>query len=261
MAKPKTFDNKDVSYNKGRSYNLSKGQLKKAGAAKAAKARTVDISGTRRETSGANKGKTLGPGGKPLTGSVKLPSGVTAVYKDGKRVTVSRAKPKPASAPARSTARTTTPRRTTTTTVTVKDKAPKDKGGKPASSTARLGKSYTTTTQTNPQASASSATSARKAAADRAASASGQVPSSSRSYQNGAAVSRASRGDALGLNPATGGTRANPSPYVNSSTQNQRNKGKAPASGASKSKRGGERRTPEQQARDTTRRAVKSLGR
>jgi hypothetical protein len=89
----KTFDNKDVSYNKGKSYNLSKSQLKKAGAAKAAKARNVDISTTRRATTGANKGKTLGPAGKPLTGSVKLPSGVTAVYKDGKRVTTSRGKP------------------------------------------------------------------------------------------------------------------------------------------------------------------------
>lgn len=95
----KTFDNKDVSYNKGKSYNLSKKQLKAAGAAKAANKRTVSISSTKRATTGANKGKTLGPAGKPLTGSVKLPSGVTAVYKDGKRVTVSKAKPTTASRP------------------------------------------------------------------------------------------------------------------------------------------------------------------
>jgi hypothetical protein len=64
-----------------KSENLSAKQLKAAGAAKAAKKRTVDISQTRRE--GA---VTLGPGGKPLTGTVKLSNGKTAVYKGGKRV-------------------------------------------------------------------------------------------------------------------------------------------------------------------------------
>jgi hypothetical protein len=86
MAKPKTFDNRDVSWNAGKSFNLSKRQLRKAGAAKVAK-RTVDIGKT---TRAVGTGKTLGPKGKPLNGSVKLPSGVTAVYKDGKRVTTAR---------------------------------------------------------------------------------------------------------------------------------------------------------------------------
>lgn len=60
--------------------NLSKKELGKAGVA-AARKRTVDISQTRRES-----GKTLGPGGKPLTGRVKMGNGNIAVYKDGKRV-------------------------------------------------------------------------------------------------------------------------------------------------------------------------------
>lgn len=72
--------------------NLTAKELKAAGAAKAAKKRTVSISDTKRVTSGANKGKTVGPGGKPLTGSVRLENGAMAVYKDGKRVTKAPAK-------------------------------------------------------------------------------------------------------------------------------------------------------------------------
>jgi hypothetical protein len=60
--------------------NLTKAQLGKAGAKAAAK-RTVNISQTRRED-----GKTLGPGGKPLTGTVRMGNGNVAVYKNGKRV-------------------------------------------------------------------------------------------------------------------------------------------------------------------------------
>jgi len=73
--------------------DLTKAQLKRAGAAKAAAKRTVAIGSTSRVA-----GKTLGPGGKPLTGSVKLASGRTAVYKAGKRVVnkpVSKDKPAP----------------------------------------------------------------------------------------------------------------------------------------------------------------------
>jgi len=69
-----------------KSGDLSKSQLKRAGATKAAAKRTVDIGRTRRATEGVNKGKTLGAGGKPLTGSVKLANGQMAVYKAGKRV-------------------------------------------------------------------------------------------------------------------------------------------------------------------------------
>ena len=76
--------------------NLSAKELKAAGAAKAAKKRTVSISDTKRVTEGANKGKTVGPGGKPLTGSVRLENGAMAVYKDGKRVTKAPAKAAPA---------------------------------------------------------------------------------------------------------------------------------------------------------------------
>ena len=68
--------------------NLTKKQLGKSGVA-AARKRTVDISQTRREV-----GKTLGPGGKPLTGRVKMGNGNIAVYKAGKRVIAQ--KPKPA---------------------------------------------------------------------------------------------------------------------------------------------------------------------
>jgi len=66
--------------------NLTKKQLKRAGGAKAAVKQLVDIGKTRRETEGVNKGKTLGPMGKPLTGPVKLANGKIAVYKNGKRV-------------------------------------------------------------------------------------------------------------------------------------------------------------------------------
>ena len=69
-----------------KSGDLSKAQLKRAGATKAAAKRTVDIGKTRRATEGVNKGRTLGPAGKPLTGSVKLANGQMAVYKAGKRV-------------------------------------------------------------------------------------------------------------------------------------------------------------------------------
>ena len=69
-----------------KSGDLSKAQLKRAGATKAAAKRTVDIGKTRRATEGVNKGRTLGPAGKPLTGKVKLANGQMAVYKAGKRV-------------------------------------------------------------------------------------------------------------------------------------------------------------------------------
>ena len=80
--------------------NLTKKQLKAAGAAKAAKKAKVDISQTRRDYS---KGITLGPKGKPLTGSVRLANGNIAVYKAGKRVQVAK---KPASGSGRTTTTT-----------------------------------------------------------------------------------------------------------------------------------------------------------
>ena len=63
--------------------NLSASELKKAGASKAAAARKVDITQT---TRAYGTGKTLGPAGKPLTGTVKMGDGTTAVYKNGVRV-------------------------------------------------------------------------------------------------------------------------------------------------------------------------------
>jgi hypothetical protein len=63
--------------------NLTKKELKKAGGAKAAAGPKVSISQTSRDT---NRGITLGPKGKPLTGRVKLENGNMAVYKAGKRV-------------------------------------------------------------------------------------------------------------------------------------------------------------------------------
>ena len=89
-----------------KSENLSKKQLKASGGLAASKKRTVDISQTRRE--GA---VTLGPGGKPLTGTVNLGNGKTAVYKGGKRVQAtpkSQMKPKGGSGTSRP--RTTTSR-------------------------------------------------------------------------------------------------------------------------------------------------------
>ena len=90
MAKGKVgFEKGNYGSAKGvraKAVNLSDAQLKRAGATKAAAKQTVDIGKTRRATEGVNKGKTLGPAGKPLTGSVKLPNGQMAVYKAGKRV-------------------------------------------------------------------------------------------------------------------------------------------------------------------------------
>lgn len=63
--------------------NLTKKELKAAGGSKAAATRKVDITKTTRDTT---RGLTLGPKGKPLTGSVTLSNGNTAVYKAGKRV-------------------------------------------------------------------------------------------------------------------------------------------------------------------------------
>ena len=81
---------------KTKARNLTDAQLKRAGGAKAAAKRTVDIGGTKRITEGPLKGKTVGPGGKPLTGTVIMPNGDRAVYKDGKRVTnVPKSAPKP----------------------------------------------------------------------------------------------------------------------------------------------------------------------
>lgn len=72
------------------SYNLSQKTLRKAGAARVARKRTVSISDTRREGS-----RTLGPGGKPLNGTVIMQNGSKAVYKDGRRVQAAdAAKPK-----------------------------------------------------------------------------------------------------------------------------------------------------------------------
>jgi hypothetical protein len=74
--------------------NLTKKQLKRSGALKASKKFTIDITQTRRVE---GSGVTLGPKGKPLTGSVKLANGKIAVYKAGKRVVnkpVSKDKPK-----------------------------------------------------------------------------------------------------------------------------------------------------------------------
>ena len=67
---------------KGKTLNLTKKQLGKSGTA-AAQKRTVDISATKYE---AGSKKVLGPGGKPLTGSVDLGGGNMAVYKNGVRV-------------------------------------------------------------------------------------------------------------------------------------------------------------------------------
>ena len=72
---------------KAKARNLTDTQLKRAGGAKAATKRTVDIGSTSRVTTGGLKGKTVGPGGKPLTGTVIMPNGDRAVYKGGKRVT------------------------------------------------------------------------------------------------------------------------------------------------------------------------------
>lgn len=72
---------------KTKARNLTDAQLKRAGGAKAAVKRTVSVSDTKRITEGALKGKTVGAGGKPLTGTVIMANGDRAVYKDGKRVT------------------------------------------------------------------------------------------------------------------------------------------------------------------------------
>jgi hypothetical protein len=72
---------------KTKARNLTDAQLKRAKGAGAAGKRTVSVSATSRATTGANKGFTLGPGGKRLTGTVVMANGDRAVYKGGKRVT------------------------------------------------------------------------------------------------------------------------------------------------------------------------------
>lgn len=72
---------------KGKTLNLSKKELGKAGQAAAAK-RTVKIQDTKYEGK-----KVLGPGGKPLTGTVDLGGGNMAVYKNGVRVRAQKPKP------------------------------------------------------------------------------------------------------------------------------------------------------------------------
>lgn len=72
---------------KTKARNLTDAQLKRAKGAKAAGKRTLSVSDTSRATTGANKGYTLGPGGKRLTGTVVMANGDRAVYKGGKRVT------------------------------------------------------------------------------------------------------------------------------------------------------------------------------
>lgn len=84
---------------KGKTLNLTNKQLGAAGR-KAASARVVDISQTKYEGK-----KVLGPGGKPLTGTVDLGGGNMAVYKNGVRVRAQ--KPKPKAPTTRTTTRTT----------------------------------------------------------------------------------------------------------------------------------------------------------
>lgn len=194
--------------------NLTAKELKAAGAAKAARKRTVSISDTRRVTEGANKGRTLGPGGKPLTGSVRLENGSMAVYKNGKRV-VKAAAPKPAakSSASRSAARPAT--RPATKPNPKPNPKPdtknKDKNKGAAKPAVKFGKTYTTKTQTNPQA-------GRR---PTSASTGGQVPSSSRSYSNGAASSPSSSSSGNGkkwYQPGGGGLAGPNSPLKKGSS-------------------------------------------
>lgn len=144
--------------------NLTAKELKAAGAAKAARKRTVSISSTKRITEGALKGKTVGPGGKPLTGSVRLENGNMAVYKNGKRV-VKAAAPKPAAKPAAKPVSRSSSR-----------SAP---ASRPASKP---------TPNPRPKAKDKTAKPAAKPAASSALTNS-QVPSATRTYSNGASSS------------------------------------------------------------------------
>lgn len=114
---------KGIGDYKGKTLNLTKKQLGKAGTA-AAQKRTVDISATKFE---AGSKKVLGPGGKPLTGTVDLGGGNMAVYRNGVRVRA--AAPKPASSPKTSTAsqKPRTPKADASMSKKQKDKIIKDK--------------------------------------------------------------------------------------------------------------------------------------
>lgn len=79
---------KGVGDYKGKTLNLTKKQLGKAGTA-AAKKREVKIQDTKYDTTSK---KVLGPAGKPLTGKVDLGGGNIAVYKNGVRVRAAVAK-------------------------------------------------------------------------------------------------------------------------------------------------------------------------
>lgn len=114
----KTAPNKVGDY-KGKTLNLTKKQLGKAGTA-AANKREVKIQNTKYDTGSK---KVLGPAGKPLTGKVDLGGGNIAVYKNGVRV---RAAAKKTAKPSSSTAGK--PQKTITT-VTPKQRG-EDTGGK-----------------------------------------------------------------------------------------------------------------------------------
>jgi hypothetical protein len=115
---------------KTKARNLTDAQLKRAKGAKAATKRTVSIGNTTRATTGANKGFTLGPGGKRLTGTVIMSNGDRAVYKGGKRVTnVPKSSIKKAPSKPRNTGTTTStkPKPNATLSAAQKAKLIKDK--------------------------------------------------------------------------------------------------------------------------------------
>ena len=116
--------------------NLTAKQLKASGALAASKKRKVDIGDTKREG-----GFTLGPGGKPLTGSVKLANGTIAVYKGGKRVQ------KTVAAPDRKPSRNVADRKPSAPTTRVSPQA-RGEGGmgstaKPKAASNRAGGTFT----------------------------------------------------------------------------------------------------------------------
>lgn len=178
---------------KRKAANLSQRQLKAAGAAKAAKARTVSISSTKRITSGPNKGKTVGPGGKPLTGTVMI-NGQRAVYKDGKRVMVAPKTKAPASGNGRSATGPAAPPAPPAVPTSTRNRGN-------ASSTRRTNQGQTSGTTTSSAAVAALTAKQRAAAKARAA---GGSSTPSRDYQMPASASASSRPGTEGTSPRPG---------------------------------------------------------
>lgn len=205
---------------------------------RAASRKAVDISTTKwntvKDRGGKGRGGLLtGADGKPVTGTVKLANGKTASYVRGKRISVMAEKPAPRSAPRLKGGGSGS----TTTRTTTKRTAPRP--DKPKSKPQGAHKPPTGGYTAKPK---------RTGGAVPQSVYNSQVPNNG--YQSYAEAANGIKGNPndnkWGVNPDKigTGTRTAPKPAKKATT--------------SPNKRGGEKRTPEQIARDKTRAYIRS---